>query len=127
MTETIALTGSIRDEVHALTRNLGFKTPRATILYLLNNAIQTEKKLHIARLYQKGQKTLRQCAELLHVDLEEMIDTLRDFRIPLDDDMEQQIATLRNLSRKTGPVNPKKRKLAANKRTASLKKSAVSK
>ncbi len=125
MTETIALTQSLRAEVHALTRNLGFKTPEATIHYLLNNAIQNEKRLHVARLYQQGQKTLRQCAELLHVDLEEMIDILRDFRIPLDDDLGQRLETVKRLVQQIRPARRGKRKPAANKRTTSRKKSSV--
>ena len=53
---------------------------------LLRDSITREKQLRVAQLYSKGKKTLRQCAELLEVDLEEMIDILRDLKIPLEAD-----------------------------------------
>jgi len=43
-----------------------------------------EERLRVAHLYCNGKKTLRQCAELLGIDFFEMIDLMRDLKIPLD-------------------------------------------
>jgi len=42
---------------------------------------------------------MRQCAALLNVDLETMMDILRDFDIPFHDDIAQQIETAKKLVR----------------------------
>jgi len=42
-----------------------------------------ERELRVARLYQRGRKTLRQCAEMLGTDVEGMMNILREFSIPL--------------------------------------------
>lgn len=49
-----------------------------------------EKQLRVAKLYCEEKKTLRQCAELMEVDLENMIDILRDLNIPLEVDSSPQ-------------------------------------
>jgi predicted HTH domain antitoxin len=98
MTESFTLPPQIRDEVQILTRDLGLASPEATIQYLLQNAIEREKKFLVVRLYQNRQKTMRQCAELLGVDLEEMIDILRDFGVSFNDDLPQQLETAKKLA-----------------------------
>ena len=61
---------------------------------------ERERKIFVARLYQDKKKTLRQCAELLQIDLEQMIDVLREFRIPFHhDDIAEQLKTARKLAR----------------------------
>jgi hypothetical protein len=48
---------------------------------MINN---NDRKLNVAKLYQRGRKTLRQCAELMGVDLRQMMDILYKLDIPLD-------------------------------------------
>jgi len=43
-----------------------------------------DEQLRIAKLYCNGKKTLRQCAELLRIDLEERMEVLYKLDIPLD-------------------------------------------
>lgn len=97
MTENFTLPAQLREDVQTLTRDLGLASPEATIQYLLQTAIAREKKFLIVRLYQKRQKTMRQCAELLGVDLEEMIDILRDFGVSFNDDLEQLLEATKKL------------------------------
>lgn len=99
MNENITLPPQLRDDIQSLTRDLGLVSSDATVQYLLQKAVEREKKFLVASLYQKGQKTMRQCAALLNVDLEEMIDILRDFEIPFHDDIIQQIETAHKLVR----------------------------
>lgn len=99
MNENITLPPQLRDDIQSLTRDLGLVNSDATVQYLLQKAVEREKKFLVASLYQKGQKTMRQCAALLNVDLEEMIDILRDFEIPFHDDITQQIETAHKLAR----------------------------
>jgi len=99
MNETITLPPQLRDEIQTLTRDLGLVSHDATVQYLLQKAVEREKKFLVASLYQKGQKTMRQCAALLKVSLEEMIDILRDFEIPFHDDITQQLETANKLVR----------------------------
>lgn len=89
----------MRDEIQILTRDLGLVSSEATVQYLLQKAIARERKFLVASLYQKGQKTMRQCAALLNVDLETMMDILRDFDIPFHDNIAQQIETAQKLVR----------------------------
>lgn len=91
MKDTLTVPKSMLNEIDALTRDLGLMSPKATVRYLLENAIARERKLLVARLYQDRRKTLRQCAKMLHVDLEEMIDILREFGIPFNEDLTQQL------------------------------------
>lgn len=125
MIETVVVPQNLQDDIHALTRDLGLTTPEATVQYLLQNAVAKEKKLLVLRMYQNHQKTLRQCAELLHIDLEEMIDTMRDFRIPFNDDIDQQIETVKRLAQKIGPAKPRQNKRATNKPLTLHKKAAA--
>jgi len=122
MTESVVLPQNLRDEIQALTRDLGFTTPQATVQYLLQNAVASEKKLLVIRMYQNNQKTLRQCAELLHIDLEEMIDTLRDFRIPFNDDIEQQMGNVKRLVQKVRRTKHNKSKLTRKRKSTLTKK-----
>jgi len=43
-----------------------------------------DEQLRIAHLYCNGKKTLQQCAELLDMDIERMMDVLYKLDIPLD-------------------------------------------
>ena len=43
-----------------------------------------DEQIHVAKLYCHGKKTLRQCAELLGIDLEEVMEVLYKLDIPLD-------------------------------------------
>jgi len=43
-----------------------------------------DEQLRVAKLYCCGKKTLRQCAEILGVDLREMMEVLQRLNIPLD-------------------------------------------
>ena len=106
MNENITLPPQLRDDIQSLTRDLGLVSSDATVQYLLQKAVEREKKLLVANLYQKGQKTMRQCAALLNVDLEEMMDILRDFEIPFHDDITQQIETAKKLVREMQAAQP---------------------
>jgi len=106
MNENITLPPQLRDDIQSLTRDLGLVSSDATVQYLLQKAVEREKKFLVANLYQKGQKTMRQCAALLNVDLEEMMDILRDFEIPFHDDITQQIETAKKLVREMQAAQP---------------------
>jgi predicted HTH domain antitoxin len=101
MTKTFTLPSKLTDEINTLRRDLGLGDVEATIQYLLQNAIAREKRHVVVRLYQNRQKTLRQCAEMLNVDLEEMMDILRDFNISFNDDLSQQLKTVKKLVKKS--------------------------
>lgn len=45
--------------------------------------IENARKRRVAKLYQRGRKTLRQCAEMLGTDVEGMMKILYDLDIPL--------------------------------------------
>ena len=51
----------------------------------MTKAEEKAKKRRVAKLYQKGRKTLRPCAEMLGTDVEGMMDILHEFNIPLSD------------------------------------------
>ena len=109
MNHTFTLPKNLLDDIEALKRNLGMNNVDTTIKYLLKNAVVREKKLLVARLYQDRRKTLRQCAEMLNVDLEEMMNILRDFRIPFgQDDLAQQLKIVKKLAKqmRTETVKP---------------------
>jgi predicted HTH domain antitoxin len=97
MKNTIVLPKNLHDEVQVLTRDLGLESTEATVQFLLQKAIEEQRKLRVVRLYQNRRKTMRQCAEMLNVDPEEMIDILRDFRVSFNDDLDQQIQSLENI------------------------------
>jgi len=99
MNETFTLPSQLHDEIKTLTHDLGLKSHEATVQYLLQNAIAREKKLLVVQMYGNNQKTLRQCAELLNIDLEEMIDILRDFRVSFNDDLAEQLEAAHKLVR----------------------------
>lgn len=98
MTQTFALPKNLVDEIDALRHDLGFGDVQTTIQYLLQNAIANERKVFVARLYHNRQKTMRQCAAMLNVDLEEMIGILQELEIPFHDDLEQQLQTVNELA-----------------------------
>jgi predicted HTH domain antitoxin len=98
MNQTFTLPASLVNDVDMLKRNLGLGNLEATIKHLLKLAVAREKKILVARLYQNRQKTLRQCAEILNVELEEMIDILNELGIPfIHDDLSQQLETANKL------------------------------
>ena len=82
------LTISLPDKLIAELDELGSTNGRSkrdrTIQKLLRDSITREKQMRIAKLYCDGKKTLRQCAELLGVELWEFMDILYKLDIPLD-------------------------------------------
>lgn len=118
MKQTLTLPSNLAAAVETLKHNLGLKNLEATIQHLLQNAIAHEKKHAVVRLYQKRQKTMRQCAELLNVDLEEMIDILRDFNVSFNDDLSQQLKAVDRLTREMR-AKPARRKKMPPKRNLS--------
>lgn len=105
MTQTITLPQNLVNDADALKQDLGFGDVEATIKYLLQTAIARERKLLVARLYQNRQKTLRQCAEILNVDLEEMMDILIELGISFGhDDLPQQLETAKKLAQEMRSV-----------------------
>ncbi|MEK7729850.1 MAG: hypothetical protein AAB354_15690 [candidate division KSB1 bacterium] len=127
MNKTIVLPQQLHDEVRALTRELGFTNFEAAVCFLLQSAVLSERIMFVVRLYQNNKKTLRQCAELLEVDLEGMIDILCALRIPFNGDLEHQIATVKKLAPKTRRTILKKKQRAQHKRAAPRKKAAAAK
>jgi predicted HTH domain antitoxin len=100
MSQTFTLPKNLIDDINILKQNLGLKDVEATIKYLLKKAVVQERKFLVARLYQNRQKTLRQCANILNVELEEMIDVLNEFGIPFHhDDLQQQLETVNRLAK----------------------------
>lgn len=98
MNQTFALPQNLVNDIDTLKQKLGFGDVEATIKYLVQTAIERENKLEVARLYQNRRKTLRQCAEMLNIDLEEMMDLLVQFGIPFGhDDIAQQLETVNQL------------------------------
>ena len=81
---TISLSDKLAAELDQLTHPNGRLNRTRLIQKLLRDSIMREKKRRVAQLYVKGKKTLRQCAELLEVDLEGMIDMLYELNIPLE-------------------------------------------
>lgn len=81
---TISLSDRLIEELDELLSHNGRHTRNRLIQKLLRDSIAREKQMRVARLYCNEKKTLRQCAEILGVDLEEMMDILRRLNIPLD-------------------------------------------
>ncbi len=105
MNQTITLPQSLFNDIDALKQDLGFGDVEATTKYLLQTAIERERKLLVARLYQSRQKTLRQCAEILNVDLEEMIGILLELGFSLGhDDLPQQLEAAKKLAQEMRSV-----------------------
>jgi len=121
MKQTFTLPSTLAADIETLKHDLGLKNLEATIRHLLQSAIAREKKHVVVRLYQKRQKTMRQCAELLNVDLEEMIDILRDFNVSFNDDLSQQLETVNRLARemRAKSASPARRKKFPSKRSLS--------
>lgn len=65
MNITITLPKHVIAEVDALTKEKKFISRKRTLRKLVLQSLETERKQRIARLYQRGRKTLRQCAEML--------------------------------------------------------------
>jgi hypothetical protein len=57
---------------------------------------------------------MRQCAELLGVDLEEMINILREFHVSFNDDLAEQLEAVNRLIREMRATSAKKLKLEAS-------------
>lgn len=86
----ISLSDQLAVELDELASKNGRSNRSQLIQKLLADSIKREKQRRIAQLYVKGKKTLRQCAELLDVDLEGIIDILQDLKIPLEGDNSPQ-------------------------------------
>jgi len=98
MNQTFTLPASLVNDIDMLKRNWGLDDIEATIKHLLKLAVAREKKIFVAQLYQNRQKTLRQCAEILNVELEEMMDILIELGISFgQDDLPQQLETVNKL------------------------------
>jgi len=98
MTQTFTLPANLVHDIDMLKHNWGLDDIEATIKHLLNLAVAREKKIFVVQLYQNRQKTLRQCAEILNVELEEMMDILIELGIPFgQDDLPQQLETVNKL------------------------------
>jgi len=104
MNHTFTLSQDLIDNIDGLRRDLGFDNVDSTIQYLLRNAVDRERKLIVTRLYQNDQKTMRQCAELLGVDLEEMMNILREFKVSFNDDLAEQLETVKKFSKGMQPA-----------------------
>jgi len=104
MNNTFTLSKDLIDAVDGLRRDLGFDNVDSTIQYLLHNAVDRERKLIVTRLYQNDQKTMRQCAELLGVDLEEMINILRELHVSFNDDLAEQLEAVKKFTKGMQPA-----------------------
>lgn len=104
MNQTFTLPENLVEEIGILKNDLGFGDVEATVQYLLQNALAAERKVLVARLYHNRQKTMHQCAEMLKIDLEQMIEILQELEIPFHDDLEQQLQTVNELANKFRPV-----------------------
>ena len=58
----------------------------------------------MAQLYSKRKKTLRQCAELLGVDLEELMNIFYGLNVPLSDEISPQTRLTLKLIRQKKPA-----------------------
>jgi len=83
MNITITLPKHAIAEVDALAKEKKNISRKRTLRKLVLQSLETERKRRIARLYQRGRKTLRQCAEMLGTDVEGMMKILYDLDIPL--------------------------------------------
>jgi predicted HTH domain antitoxin len=81
---TISLPDKLAAELDELAHMNGRSSRNRMIQKLLRDSIVREKQWRVAQRYVEGKKTLRQCAELLGVDLEGMINILQDLNIPLE-------------------------------------------
>ncbi len=106
MNGTLVVPSSFRDEIQTLTQNLGLASTEATVAYLLQNAIATEKKLLAARMFESGEKTMRQCAKFLNLDLEEVMDLFSELGVNFNPDLAQQMEMVKKLARETRAATP---------------------
>jgi hypothetical protein len=84
MKMNISLPDTLVAELDGLLPKNGRASRNRMIQKLLRESIQREKQMRVAQLYCKGKKTLRQCAEMLGVDVIEMMDILYNLNISLD-------------------------------------------
>lgn len=99
MNQTFTLPQNLAADIESLKGALGLDNLEATIEYLLETAVSREKALGVVRSYQNQQKTLRQCAEALHVELDEMIEILQEHGVLFHhDDMPQQLEAVNRLT-----------------------------
>jgi predicted HTH domain antitoxin len=84
MKVTLSLSDQLVAELDELLSFNGHYDRNRLIQKLLRESVAGQKQRHVAHLYRDGKKTLRQCAEILGVDLREMMDILRRLNIPLD-------------------------------------------
>jgi len=81
---TLSLSDQLVTELDELLSFNGHDDRNRLIQKLLRESVAGQKQRHVAQLYCDGKKTLRQCAEILGVDLRKMMDILRRLNIPLD-------------------------------------------
>lgn len=99
MNQTFTLPQNLAADLESLKGALGLGNFEATIEYLLKTAVSRERELGVVRSYQNQQKTLRQCAEALHVELDEMIEILQEHGVLFHhDDLSQQLDVANRLA-----------------------------
>ncbi len=99
MNQTFTLPQSLAGDIEKLKGVLGLENLDATIQYLLKTAVSRERALGVVRLYQSQQKTLRQCAEALNIELDEMIEILQEHGVAFHhDDLPQQFEVVNRLA-----------------------------
>lgn len=101
MNQTFTLPQNLAADIEKLKGVLGLDNLETTIEYLLKSAVSRERVLGVVKSYQNQQKTLRQCAEALNVELDEMIEVLREHGVAFHhDDLSQQLEVVNRLTQR---------------------------
>ena len=99
MNQTFTLPQNLAADIERLKGVLGLDNLETTIEYLLKTAVSRERVLGVVRSYQNQQKTLRQCAEALNVELDEVIEILQEHGVVFHhDDLPQQLEVVNRLA-----------------------------
>jgi predicted HTH domain antitoxin len=104
MNVTITLPKEVIAEVDALTKEKKLPNRKQTLRDLILKSLEKERRLRVAKLYQKRRKTLRQCAEMLNVDIEEMMEILREYNVPLSNGSAEDIFKSLKMIREQQPL-----------------------
>lgn len=105
MNQTFTLPQNLAADIEKLKGVLGLDNLETTIEYLLKSAVSRERVLGVVKSYQNQQKTLRQCAEALNVELDEMIEILREHGVVFQhDDLAQQLEIVNRLTQRMKAV-----------------------
>jgi len=104
MKQTFALSPNLANDIEALRRDLGFADAETTIQYLLQSAVAREKKQIVVRLNKNQETTMRQCAENLGVDLEEMMNILREFHVSFNGALAEQLEAVKKFTKGMQPA-----------------------